>query len=113
MIGEEIADLTRDDVVVAVGFRRRPALFGTFVDAVLATDARLVVLADPTGRTHLARAHAGLECRVEGGLAFDSYAAAMSLVATLADGVLSARGREGRDRVARISSRYDELGEVE
>jgi DNA-binding MurR/RpiR family transcriptional regulator len=113
MIGEELADLGADDVVVAVGFRRRPAIFGTFVDAALETDARLVVLADPTGRTHLARAHAGLECRVEGGLAFDSYAAAMSLVATLADGVLSERGREGRDRVAAISRAYDDLGEVE
>jgi DNA-binding MurR/RpiR family transcriptional regulator len=113
MIGEEIADLSANDVVVAVGFRRRPAIFGSFVDAVLETDARLVVLADPTGRTHLARAHAGLECRVEGGLAFDSYAAAMSLAATLADGVLSERGRDGRDRVARISRSYDELGEVE
>ncbi len=113
MIGEEFADLGADDVVVAIGFRRRPKLFGTFVDAVLETDARLVVLADPTGRVHLARAHAGLECPVEGGLAFDSYAAAMSLVATLADGVLSERGRDGRDRVASISRAYHDLGEVE
>jgi hypothetical protein len=37
----------------------------------------------------------------------------MSLVATLADGVLSERGREGRDRVAAISRAYDDLGEVE
>ena len=113
MIGEELADLGPQDVVVAVGFRRRPRMFGTFIDTVLETDARLIVLADPSGRVHLARAHAGLECPVEGGLAFDSYAAAMTLVATLADGVLSERGREGRDRVAAISRAYDDLGEVE
>ncbi|RJS46582.1 MurR/RpiR family transcriptional regulator [Nocardioides cavernaquae] len=113
MIGEEVTDLGPDDVVVAIGFRRRPKLFGSFIDAVLETDARLVVLADPTGRVHLARAHVGLECPVEGRLAFDSYAAAMSLVAALADGVLGERGREGSQRVAAISRAYGDLGEVE
>jgi DNA-binding MurR/RpiR family transcriptional regulator len=57
MIGEELADLGADDVVVAVGFRRRPAIFGTFVDAALETDARLVVLADPTGGAPISRGH--------------------------------------------------------
>jgi hypothetical protein len=46
-------------------------------------------------------------------LAYDSYAAAMSLVGVLADGVLTATGRAGRDRVSRITRTYDELAEVE
>jgi DNA-binding MurR/RpiR family transcriptional regulator len=113
VIGEELADLTADDVVVAVGFRRRPRGFGDFVTTASATGARVVVLADPTGTVHLARAAVALECPVQGGLAFDSYAAAMSLVGVIADGVLYARGREGRARVTAISATYERLAEVE
>jgi len=112
-VGEELADLGRGDVVVAIGFRRRPAGFGEFVAAAARTGATVIVVADPTGAVHLARADVPLECPVQGGLAFDSYAAAMSLVGVLADGVLFARGRTARDRVSAIGSTYDRLSEVE
>ena len=46
-------------------------------------------------------------------LAFDSYAAAMSVVSVLADGVLSATGRSGRDRASDITAAYTRLSEVE
>ena len=54
-----------------------------------------------------------LECPVDSGLAFDSYAAAMSLVSVLADGVLRRVGRPGSERTARISRAYQDLREVE
>ena len=37
----------------------------------------------------------------------------MALVAVLADGVLSARGRGGETRVAEVTARYERLGEIE
>jgi DNA-binding MurR/RpiR family transcriptional regulator len=112
-VGEELAGLGPADVVVAVGFRRRPAGFPAFLTEALLTGAAVVVLADPTGAAHLARASVALECPVQGSLAFDSYAAAMSLVGVLADGVLAASGRAGRDRTTAIASSYDRLAEVE
>lgn len=111
--GEELADLGPDDAVVAVGLRRRPTGFGGFVAAAGGTGAKVVVVADPTGSVHLARADVALECPVQGALAFDSLAAAMSLVGVVADGVLFERGRSGRDRVGAISATYDRLAEVE
>ncbi len=50
---------------------------------------------------------------MQGALAFDSYAAAMSLVSVLADGVLRRVGRAGSERTARISRTYQDLREVE
>jgi DNA-binding MurR/RpiR family transcriptional regulator len=113
VLAEELADLAPGDVVLAVGFRRRPAGFGGFLLEAAATGATVVLLADPTARQHAAAAAYWLECPVSSALAFDSYAAAMSLASVLADGVLSTLGRPARARVADISRAYTRLVEVE
>lgn len=113
VMGEELADLSAGDVVVVVGFRRRPSGFGEFLRAADETGADVVLLADPGAVAYAGRARVWLECPTPGVLAYDSYAAAMSLVGVLADGVLTAAGRAGRERVSRITRTYDELAEVE
>ncbi|WP_185996387.1 MurR/RpiR family transcriptional regulator [Nocardioides campestrisoli] len=113
VMGEELADLGAGDAIVVCGFRRRPEGFARFVGEAVATGATVVLIADPTGVEHAPPGMPWLECPVHSGLAFDSYAAAMSLVSVLADGVLSALGREGRDRVTAISRGYERLHEVE
>lgn len=112
-LGEELADLAAGDVAVVVGFRRRPERFSEILAATRATGADVVLLADRTASMHAHRATLWLECPVESRLAFDSYAAAMSLVGVLADGVLSRLGPDARQRVAGISATYETLGEVE
>ena len=112
VVGEELADLGPGDVVVAVGFRRRPAGFAAFLTAAAATGADVVLLGDPTAAGLAGCARVWLPCPIEGPLAFDSYAAAMSLVGVLADGVLSRTGPAGAARVGAISAAYDELAEV-
>jgi DNA-binding MurR/RpiR family transcriptional regulator len=113
VLGEELADLGPGDAVVAVGFRRRPAGFARFLAAAAGTGADVVLLGDPTAAGHAGPARVWLPCPVEGALAYDSYAAAMSLVGVLADGVLSRAGRAGRERISAISATYDRLAEVE
>ncbi|SDE55756.1 transcriptional regulator, RpiR family [Blastococcus fimeti] len=113
VLGEELVDLGRGDVVVAVGFRRRPAGFAAFMATVATTGADVVLVADPTAAGHSGSARVWLQCPVQGALAYDSYAAAMSLVGVLADGVLSRTGRAGRERISAISATYDRLAEVE
>jgi len=113
VLGEELAGLAPGDVVVLVGFRRRPAGFAATLAAAADTGATVVLLADETARRHAALAAYWLECPVSSPLAFDSYAAAMSLVSVLADSVLSTLGRPARDRVAEISASYGRLAEVE
>ncbi|MCR6030601.1 SIS domain-containing protein [Nocardioides sp. zg-579] len=113
VMGEELADLGPGDGVVVLGFRRRPRGFAELLDAARATGAAVVLVADPTALPLAERVDVWVECPVQSGLAFDSYAAAMSVVSVLADAVLSARGRPARDRVGAISRTYDLLGEVE
>ncbi len=113
VVGEELADLGAGDVVVVVGFRRRPAGFGDFLAEAATTGATVVLLADGTARQHAALAAHWIECPVSSTLAFDSYAAAMSVVSVLADGVLSASGRKARDRASDITAAYARLSEVE
>jgi DNA-binding MurR/RpiR family transcriptional regulator len=113
VLGEELADVEAGDAVVLIGFRRRPAGFGAFLDAAAATGAPVLLVADPTAIEHARRATVWLECAVATGLAFDSYAAAMSLVSVLADGVLTACGENAQARVSGISTTYARLAEIE
>lgn len=116
VMGEEIADLGPDDTVVVLGFRRRPGGFASFLSALAHTGARVVLVGDPSAVEHvrlLADDAVWLECPTATDLAFDSYAAPMSLVSVLADRVLRARAAEGRDRVTAITATYQQLREVE
>ncbi|WP_370248685.1 MurR/RpiR family transcriptional regulator [Nocardioides sp.] len=113
VIGEELAELGPGDAIVAVGFRRRPGWFGEVLGACVDTGAATVLLADATAAPHAAAVDVWLECPVTTRLAFDSYAAAMSLVAVLADGVLERHGPAAQQRIGAISRTYDRLGEVE
>ncbi|MDP2774851.1 MAG: MurR/RpiR family transcriptional regulator [Nocardioides sp.] len=113
VVSEELADLGSGDVVVAVGFRRRPAGFGAFVAEARATGADVLLIADPTAIEHARLATVWLECSVATGLAFDSYAAAMSLVSALADGALSAAGAPAQGRVSGITAACARLSEIE
>jgi DNA-binding MurR/RpiR family transcriptional regulator len=110
-VGEEVAALAADDVVVLVGFRRRPRGFAALVERVVASDARLVLLTDDP--TRFGGADALIVCPVDSVNAFDSYATVASVVGLLSAAVLGERLREGRDRIAAIGSAYRELDELE
>jgi DNA-binding MurR/RpiR family transcriptional regulator len=112
-LSEELLDLGRRDVVVLVGFRRRPRGFGTLVETCAATGAQVLLLADGTARRHAGSADLWLECPLDSTGPFDSYATAMSVVAALADGVLSTAGSAGRRRVNRTAELYGRLEELD
>ncbi|MGY2746897.1 MurR/RpiR family transcriptional regulator [Pseudarthrobacter sp. O4] len=112
-VGEELAGLGEGDVVVLLGFRRRPNGFHNVLKAATATGATTILIGDPSARWLAAGASTWIECPVEGSAAFDSYACAMSLMSVLANGVLAERGRPGRDRIRKITGVFDALGEIE
>lgn len=112
-LGEELVDVGPGDVVVLLGFRRRPRGFERLVEACAATGAQTVLVADGTARRHASAVDLWVECPLDGVGPFDSYAAAMSLVSVLADGVLAATGPEGRRRVGRAAELYEELEELD
>jgi len=108
-IGEELAALSADDVVVLVGFRRRPQGFSRMVALVESSAARSVLLTDAPRLGH----DVVIEVRVDSVTAFDSYAAAASVVSLLAAAVLAVDLPAGRARIAAIGENYRELDELE
>jgi DNA-binding MurR/RpiR family transcriptional regulator len=112
-LGEELVALGPDDVVVLVGFRRRPSSSERVVAAAAATGASVVVMGDDTVGRYAASADHLIVCPVEAVTAFDSYAAAFSVVSALAAAVLGESLASGRTRIAAIGDAYDELEELE
>lgn len=112
-VAEEIEGVGPRDVVLLLGFQRRAAGFGRLLEAVAASPANGVLVTDPSGRRFTGVLDATIEVPTASPSAFDSYAAAESLVSVLAGAVLAALGERGAARVAAIDRRYAELGELE
>ena len=112
-LAEEIVDLTDQDVVVLFGFRRRPVAFTSLIDALERSPAKVALLADPTAVNFASQVTWFFETPLESLSAFDSYAAANSLICLIANGLLHRRLAEGRERISAISEVYAELSELE
>jgi len=112
-LSEELLGLGPDDAVVMVAFRRRPQLLAELLWLLEEAAVPVILLADPTARVLAGRTEVWLECPLTAAAAFDSYAAAMSVVAVLADRVLEQLGPLGEDRVTAIDSSYRALREIE
>ncbi|WP_197982199.1 MurR/RpiR family transcriptional regulator [Frigoribacterium sp. CFBP 13707] len=110
-VGEELVGLSPRDVVVLVGFRRRPAGFSGVVRSLAERGVPVVLVGDASARA--AEVAVRLECPVDSPSPFDSYAAAMSLVALFAAAVLAEHPRTGRTRVGDVTGLYADLAELE
>ncbi|HEV7951400.1 MAG TPA: MurR/RpiR family transcriptional regulator, partial [Glaciihabitans sp.] len=101
------------DVVIVVGFRRRPHSFGQLMQSLSASPAQIILLTDNSGRRYDQAADHLIVCPVDSVTAFDSYASAFSVVSVLAAAVLSHNLPAGRARIAAIGRSYDGLDELE
>jgi len=110
---EDLVGLGAGDVCVVVGFRRRPDHLADVLVLLEAAGVPVVLLADATVRAHAPHVVHWIECPLTATSAFDSYAAAMSVVAVLANGVIERRGRSADQRVAAIATGYRALREIE
>jgi DNA-binding MurR/RpiR family transcriptional regulator len=112
-VGEDIAGLTSADVVVLLGFRRRPEAFARLIAALGASPASVVLLTDPSGRKYSRHVDHLIECPLDTVSAFDSYAAPASIIGLLASMVLAENLRDGGKRIAAINATYEALDELE
>ncbi len=112
-LAEELVDITPQDVVVVVAFRRRPRVIRPVLEVLHKQGVPTVAISEPqaAGITTLARWHFGLP--LDSVSAFDSYSSAMSLVNLLANALLHSALTEGRQRIHNIASLYTELDELE
>ncbi|MEG9227383.1 MurR/RpiR family transcriptional regulator [Aeromicrobium sp. Sec7.5] len=112
-VSDELIGLDDQDAAVVVAFRRRPATTAGIMALLADRGVPTILLADPSARSLASGACVWLECPLSTASAFDSYAAAMSVVAVLADRVLDRSGREGEERVTAIDASYRDLTEIE
>ncbi|MBT3137032.1 MurR/RpiR family transcriptional regulator [Alteromonas sp. ALT199] len=110
-LSEDIIDLTENDLVVLFGFRRRTRQFKFVLNSI--KHCKTVLITDPTGQgyrhdvDHLVVTHIGSDSP------FDSYAAPMSLVASLCNLTYEALGSQAADRVDAITDIYIQMDELE
>jgi DNA-binding MurR/RpiR family transcriptional regulator len=109
-IGEDIVDLSQDDIVILFGFRRRTRQFSFVLDAI--KHARVILITDPTGQAYKSDVEYCLVCQLGETLPFDSYAAPMSLISTLCNLTYEKLGDAAAKRVNTITDTYVQLDEL-
>jgi DNA-binding MurR/RpiR family transcriptional regulator len=107
-IAEEIADFTPEDVLIAIGFRRRVPQVPQAMAAAAAGGARIVYITDWAAPPS-PHATWTIPCAVRGMDLFDRYAAAMSLLHFLCVAIVEKLGAPGRAHLQRIENLHEEL----
>lgn len=116
MQGETLAEgllgLGPQDLLLAVGFRRRVPSFLTALDIAHRAGTRIAVITDPSGAALARQAHWVLTCHCRGASIFDSYVAAVSLINYLATHLAHRLGPTARTRLREIEELHDTLGDL-
>lgn len=109
-LSEELVDLDEDELIILIGFRRRPKGFSKLITNL--AKHTTILLTDPTGQVFNKQVNHLLVCHLGQQNAFDSYAAPMSVLSVLCNQSYQALSNKGQVRVANISKLYDQLDEL-
>lgn len=112
-LGERLAEIGREDIVVIVGLRRRIQRFPTIVRSVAETGADVALIADRSVRQSPQYARWNLTVAVDTLQPMDSYVGVMALVRALAIETLSEIGQDGRRSLERVEWAHETLDELE
>jgi len=109
-LAEYLAGMTKQDLLIAIGFRRRVPEIKRALDAAIAAGSRTVYITDST-----AKVPAGVSwtvpCSIRGDAPVDRYAGAMSLLHFLSVALMGYSDDKGRNRLKSIEQLYDTLHE--
>ncbi|WP_420064724.1 MurR/RpiR family transcriptional regulator [Pectobacterium colocasium] len=112
-LSEELVDLTAQDVVIVVAFRRRPRLIQPLLAQLQKRGVPVLLLCEPQASALMSLATWSLCVPLDSVSAFDSYSSAMSLVNVISNALLHEMLRDGRQRIHQIVDLYGELDELE
>lgn len=112
-LAEELVDLTAQDVVIFVAFRRRPRMAKAILTQLQSLDVPVLLICEPQAQTLIPLATWHLAAPLDSVSAFDSYSSAMSLANLLSNALLHDMLASGRQRIHQISDLYNELDELE
>lgn len=108
-IGEDLAGLVAEDVLLIIGFRRRPPILREAMAVAVECGTRSVLVTDTTAARTAQLATVVLRCHNRGYSLFDSYAAPISVINYLCSAVGQALGEDALDRLARIEALHARL----
>ncbi len=108
-LAEYLASMSPEDVIVAIGFRRRVAPLHRFMATAAELGVPIVYLTDPTARESVSLARWTLMIRVAGVDVFDSYSAALSLIHYICTAVITKLDASGRKRLKAIEALHDQV----
>jgi DNA-binding MurR/RpiR family transcriptional regulator len=112
-LGEELVDITPDDIVVVMAFRRRPRIIRPLMQQLQQSNIPVLALCEPQAQGIITLARWQLCAPLDSVSAFDSYASAMSLINLLANALLHEMLSQGRQRIHQIADLYQHLDELE
>ncbi|MCE0489075.1 MurR/RpiR family transcriptional regulator HpxU [Pantoea sp. Mb-10] len=112
-LGEELVDMTADDLVIVMAFRRRPRIIRPLLQQLQQQNIPVVALCEPQVQGLVSLTRWQLCAPLDSVSAFDSYASAMSLVNLLANALLHEMLSQGRQRIHHIADLYQQLDELE
>ncbi|MBI0560629.1 MurR/RpiR family transcriptional regulator [Pectobacterium parmentieri] len=112
-LSEELVDLTAQDVVIVVAFRRRSRLIQPLLVQLQKRGVPVLLLCEPQVSALMPLATWSLCVPLDSVSAFDSYSSAMSLVNVISNALLHEMLRDGRQRIHQIADLYGELEELE
>jgi DNA-binding MurR/RpiR family transcriptional regulator len=112
-LSEELVEVTQEDMVVVLAFRRRPRIIKPLLQQLQHDGIPTLVICEPQAQAIIALARWQLCAPLDSVSAFDSYASANSLINLLANALLHELLTEGRQRIHQIADLYSHLDELE
>ncbi|BCH27729.1 MurR/RpiR family transcriptional regulator [Mesorhizobium sp. L-8-3] len=110
---EDLAGATPEDLMIAVGLRRRTPMLGQAMKVVRDLGVPIAYITDRVAVTTPKLATWTFPCQVRGVSLFDSYVAVMSVANYLCTEVVAAAGESGRARLGRIEDLMGLAGEID
>lgn len=112
-LSEELVDLTTDDLVVVIAFRRRPRIIRPLLQQLQQREIPVLLMCEPQAYSLFPLAGLRLCAPLDSVSAYDSYAAVNSLINLLANAFLHEILDKGRPRIHDIATLYQQLDEIE
>ncbi|WP_434585590.1 MurR/RpiR family transcriptional regulator HpxU [Klebsiella sp. B345] len=112
-LSEELVDLSPDDLVVMVAFRRRPRIIRPLLQQLQQRGIPLLLMCEPQAYSLFPLSNWQLCAPLDSVSAYDSYGAVNSLINLLANAFLHEILDKGRPRIHDIATLYQQLDELE
>lgn len=106
---EEAVDFCEGDVLLAVGYRRRPAILLPLLEQARQAGVIVALITDLTASRTAESAHYVIRCSSEAPYSFDSYTSGISVINYLGSRLMNALGEEGVARIEKKEQLHEQL----